>query len=195
MFYNNILMKILSLRKYFSFKRTSIGPGTPFNADHFLLLLLSQKEGLTTREEDDYIRKEIARNAEAATVFRDLQCTFPQESFELPRPRSRMNWAIAATVVLLLTAGAIYSLSRYWRIVPIAERKVHQVENISIREVAAIIEEAYSVKVYFDDKQVADRRFWGRIDTRKPIEEFLGDLHLSNGVEYAFDDDGNVHFK
>lgn len=195
-----ILAKLRVLKRYFLSDKSSLTPGAPFDAEQFLLLLLSQQKGLTTRQEDEYIRVEIERNEEAAGMFRDLQNTYPEESFELTPRRRPKKWAVAAVILFfVVVTGTLYSLSRHYRIliIPVQEVKentVYQIENKSIREIAGILERHYKVKVYFDSERVADYHFYGIIDTGKPIEVFLGDLQFS-GIEYLFDEKGNIHFK
>ena len=182
------------LLKYLPILRRSPKPGAPFDADDFLRLRLWQLEGYTTRAENDYINAVLKRNEDAWTLSNDIEETFPNEHFPTPAAiRVRKLLATAALILLILGLG--YAISRYYRIVKRNTETSYYIQAKPLHEIAGLIEKTYKVKVIFDQPDVADFHFTGKIDADIPLEDWLENLTMSSGVIFKCDSEGNVHFR
>jgi len=192
------------LKTHIPILRSLPKPGAPFDADRFLQLLVSSIDGDLSREEIEYIKREIKRNPEARKMYRNTRETYPRARGLLifadpPRRSLHAQLKIAAIILVLVicVGGCMYALTRrYWYIAPVKEKKGYNMSDKSLQEIANMITKYYNVSVVFDNSKLAGRRFVGEFDTTKSLTDFLDDLTNTNEVHCYFDKEHNIlHFK
>lgn len=192
------------LRKHIPWFRSLPKPGTPFNGERFMQLLLWSLEGYTTKNENRFIGHEVMRNSEAMQLYLDVEQTFPGKKlppilFKFNEPVSprnvRIKFAAIVVILVILLGGGIYAIAKYWRVMHKDQQKVYKLYTKSLEEIADLLRKHYQVTVIFDNKELARQRFVGEFDTNKKLTDFLDDLTSTNGVSYYFDEGENLHFK
>ena len=185
-------------KKMFSYFRNDprkLKPGaTPFSTEGFMNMLLRQEEGLTTRAENRYIRRECKRNSEAASLRADVHATSPGKRSYLVC-HARMRRVAAVFFFSLFLAAGIYAHKHYKiSIEPRKQETPNSLQREPLSEVAKIIERTYSRRVIFERTEIKNRPYNGKIDTTGSIIEVLSDLRFID-VKYFIDEKGDVHLK
>lgn len=200
-------MRFAKIRRYLHYFRRFVQalskvpkPGTPFDSDKFVDLLLYQWYGFTTPAEDEYICLQIEHNSFAYELAQDVENTLSGVvPFAFPVTTGSLIRAAAWIPVSIALVGGIYALSLRFQpgtvTVP-QQNMTYQITNASLREVGKIIEQSYGIKVTFEKEKIAEYRISGYLDTKQRLEDFLGDLQISHGIAYTFDENKKVlHFR
>lgn len=72
---------------------------------------------------------------------------------------------------------------------------VYVFHNTSLLEIAEVLERWYGVKVVFDNKALAGKKFTGGLEKLQRLDYFLETLELIGDVHYSYDEKGAIHLK
>jgi transmembrane sensor len=67
--------------------------------------------------------------------------------------------------------------------------------NVSLRDIASVLERWYGVTVVFDNNKVAEKRFTGGMEKLHNVDEFMETMKIIGDVKYAYDKDGVLHIR
>lgn len=190
------------LRKHFRKpKRVNNTPSAsmPFDVDEFIELIVRKQARKTSWRQNEYIRRKVKENAEAAQAWQDAKDTSPHEHFSLTDYHPLLMKALTIFLVAIVIAAGIFAFRRYYNVsvtVQIERKQSHNLRFIDKRldDVAVMIENNYSKQVIFDRKATKRILLSGRMDTSRLVEDFLEDLRI-NGIDNYVDDKGRIHIK
>jgi len=72
---------------------------------------------------------------------------------------------------------------------------VYVFHNTSLQEIAEVLERWYGVKVVFDNKELASKKFTGGLEKLQRLDYFLETLELIGDIHYSYDANGTLHLK
>ncbi|MCF6405827.1 DUF4974 domain-containing protein [Chitinophaga filiformis] len=72
---------------------------------------------------------------------------------------------------------------------------VYVFHNTSLQEIAQVLERWYGVKVVFDNKALAGKKFTGGLEKLQKLDYFLETLELIGDIHHSYDENGVIHLK
>ncbi|SHN17632.1 FecR family protein [Chitinophaga sp. CF418] len=72
---------------------------------------------------------------------------------------------------------------------------VYVFHDTSLLEIAQVLERWYGVKVVFDNKALAGKKFTGGLEKLQRLDYFLETLELIGDIKYSYDENGAIHLK
>jgi hypothetical protein len=166
----------------------------PFDPEYFMMLLLWQAEGLTTKAEDRYIALELSRNDAARQALADVRETFPCEKF--PKKKRSLSPVWIAAIGFILVGSVALSLGRYNAPVDTVEiNRVQNFQNVSLQQLITLIEQVSQAKIVIDSVELSSYHFSGVMDLDRPVEDLLNLIQASSGqqIHYSKDSGGIYH--
>ncbi len=165
-----------------------------FNIKEFLNLLEKKQQGLTTDDEDRYLRHLIATNDEAEYWYKLYIKLFPKPRLNLGRKRaSTTNYPVIILALLLLCISVLGYIYLRKKTAPVH----HTVQRFSGASFKNIIEQAendYNVQIVFDQIEISEMHASGVLAPDKiSLSLFLDQLTLPAGLKYYKDSSGIIH--
>ncbi|MBW8686841.1 FecR family protein [Chitinophaga rhizophila] len=97
---------------------------------------------------------------------------------------------------------AVYSSDKGYKVATFDDSEVlawmkgvYVFHNTSLSEIASVIDRWYGVKVVFDNKELAGKKFTGGLEKLQKLDYFLETLDLIASIKHSYDANGVLHLK